>query len=493
MNMLEQAKCVALTGDHWTSVSNDNYLGVTVHFTDKEWNLQSFALTVSKTETRNYAEACADHFLDVTKEWNITEKLTTLGTDSARNMIAAARLLPFEHVPCMAHSLQRTVTVSLRDSGFESLLAKCRKIVGHFKHSPSNAHELSEQQVALGQKQESLVQDVATRWNSTLEMVKRILRNKSPLITTLALQNSNVAMLSAQELAKLQKLEELLEPCRYVTEILGGEQYVSCSVVLLALCHLFRVMEPSDDDPVYVVRFKTVFTTDLTKRKDTTNLTWLKIATALDPRFKDLKCLPKDERSEIWASLHNLMMAEMPAQQPSAEATETQPSKNRRMSAFLLGSSDTDTDEEEESIEQCLDRYKAECKMDMEGCPLQWWSTREGAHARLAPIARKYLSTPATTVPCERLFSLSGHIIQKRRAALSPDNVNKLVCLNNWLSNVQIRTEIIKLKEAVAEIEMDILEFEKKVREIKRDLETLQMELEKNQWERMKSGIQKKN
>ncbi len=72
--------------------------------------------------------------------------------------------------------------------------------------------------------------------------------------------------------------------------------------------------------------------------------------------------------------------------------------------------------------------------MDMEGCPLQWWSKREEAHARLAPIARKYLSTPATTVSCERLFSLSGHIIQKKRASMSPENVNKLVCLSNWLS-----------------------------------------------------------
>ncbi|KAI4885628.1 hypothetical protein NFI96_024161, partial [Prochilodus magdalenae] len=249
-----------------------------------------------------------------------------------------------------------------------------------------------------------------------LMMVKRILRNESPLTTTLALQNSNIAMLSGQELVKLQKLEELLEPYRYVTEILRGEQYISCSVVLPALCHFFRVMEPLDDDPVYVVRFKTIFTTDLAKRKNTTNLTWLKIATALEPRFKDLKCLPEDERSEIGALLHNLMMAEMPAQQPSAEATETRPPKKRRMSAFLLGSSDTD--EEEKSIEQCLDRYKSECKTDMEGCPLQRWSTREGAHERLAPIARKDLSTPATTVPCGRLFSLSGHIIQKRRAAL---------------------------------------------------------------------------
>lgn len=199
--MLEQAKDVALTGDHWTSVSNDNYLGVTAHFMDEEWKLQSFALTVSKTEERHYAEACADRFLDVAKEWKIKEKLSTLGTDGARNMAAAVRLLPFEHLPCTAHSLQRTVTVSLNDSGFESVLAKCRKIVRHFKHSPSNARELREQQVALGQKQESLVQDVATRGNSALEMVKRIQRNKSPLTTTLQ-QRCHVDCTGACQTAK---------------------------------------------------------------------------------------------------------------------------------------------------------------------------------------------------------------------------------------------------------------------------------------------------
>nr|XP_033938920.1 zinc finger BED domain-containing protein 1-like [Pseudochaenichthys georgianus] len=200
-NMLEQAKHIAVTGDHWTSVNNDNYLGVTAHFIDQDWTLQSFALTVSKTEERHYAEACANHFLDVANEWEIKEKLTTLGTDSARNMVAAARLLPFEHLPCMARSLQRTVTVSLKDSGFESVLAKCRKIVGHFKHSPSNAQELNEEQVSHGLKQESLAQDVATRWNSTLEMVKRMQRNTSPLTTTLAQQKSKVAMVT-DKLAK---------------------------------------------------------------------------------------------------------------------------------------------------------------------------------------------------------------------------------------------------------------------------------------------------
>ena len=39
-----EATCVALTGDHWTSVNNDNYLGVTVHLIDASWKLHSFAL-----------------------------------------------------------------------------------------------------------------------------------------------------------------------------------------------------------------------------------------------------------------------------------------------------------------------------------------------------------------------------------------------------------------------------------------------------------------
>ena len=49
IQLLEQAASVALTGDNWTSVSNDNYLGVTAHFIDNVWKLRSFALEIKKT------------------------------------------------------------------------------------------------------------------------------------------------------------------------------------------------------------------------------------------------------------------------------------------------------------------------------------------------------------------------------------------------------------------------------------------------------------
>ncbi|KAJ4934409.1 hypothetical protein JOQ06_007204 [Pogonophryne albipinna] len=108
----------------------------------------------------------------------------------------------------------RSITVSLSDSGFVGALAKCHKIVGHFKHSPANTAELQVEQGALGQKQEPLIQDVPIRWNSTLEMVKRLIRNQAAIKATLDQQQHKLFMLTPPEWDKIQRLETLLEPCR---------------------------------------------------------------------------------------------------------------------------------------------------------------------------------------------------------------------------------------------------------------------------------------
>ena len=197
-------------------MSNQKYLGVTAHHIDTDWKLHLFALTVRHTEERHFADTCAQHFSEVAEQWDVAGKVTTIGTDSARNMTAAARLLPYEHMPCIAHSLQRSITMSNRDSGLENVLAKCRKLVGHFKHSPANAAELRRQQRGSGRQQQPLIQDVSTRWNSTLSMITRLLKNKDAVRATLQLheQRSTPAMVTNAELEKIEKLEALLDPCR---------------------------------------------------------------------------------------------------------------------------------------------------------------------------------------------------------------------------------------------------------------------------------------
>ncbi|KAL1262297.1 hypothetical protein QQF64_007562 [Cirrhinus molitorella] len=365
---------------HWTSISNHNYLGVTVHIIDCDWKLKSSALTVLKSVTRHYSDACAEQFLTVADEWGIREKVTTVGTDSARNMVAAARKLPFHHMPCAAHVLQRTITVCLSDSGFADTLTKCRKIVGHFKHSPANTEELHQQQTALGQQREQMIQDVSTRWNSSLEMITRLLRNEEAVKATLAQQKHKLVMLTATEWEKLRKLQMLLEPCKYVTDLLGGEAYVSCSVVLPAFCHLNHVMRVSDEDPAYVARFKTAFIKDLAECQADMNGKWLKLATALDPRFKDLKCLSRGEREQVWSSLEKILQEEDTSADTPQPCEEHEPAKKKRK--LLLGS-DSDS-EEENHLSNALHRYRAEPCIGMDECPLKWWSAHAGAHVFLS-------------------------------------------------------------------------------------------------------------
>lgn len=188
-------------------------------------------------------------------------------------------------------------------------------------------------------------------------------------------------------------------------------------------------MRVSDEDPAYVARFKTAFKKDLAERQTDMNNECLKLSSALDPRFKDLKCLARGEREQVWSSLEKILQEAGPSTHTPQPSEEHELAKKRRI--LLLGS-DSES-EEQNHVSNALQNYRAQPTIEMDKCPLEWWSVNAEAQVKLSSLARKYLATPATTVPCERLFSPAGNIVQKKRASLNSENVNKLVCLSNWL------------------------------------------------------------
>ena len=76
-----------------------------------------------------------------------------------------------------------------------------------------------------------------------------------------------------------------------------------------------------------------------------------------------------------------------------------------------------------------LDRYMREIILPSTR-PLTWWRNNANYFPLLSQLARKYLCTPATSVPSERVFSAAGLTVTKQRSSLSPDNVDKLIFLN---------------------------------------------------------------
>ena len=93
-------------------------------------------------------------------------------------MVSAVNQTGFSHIPCLAQSQQLSMLHGFEAADTEVLFVKCRKLIGHFRHSPVNTTEL---QNCSDSSLCKLQQDVPTRWNSVFEMLQSLLRAREAL------------------------------------------------------------------------------------------------------------------------------------------------------------------------------------------------------------------------------------------------------------------------------------------------------------------------
>ncbi len=112
-------------------------------------------------------------------------------------------------------------------------LANSRKIVAHFKHSQlaqSRLEDLQHEMQGVGTTitPTRLVQDVQTRRNSSLYMIKSLLKEKQPLCAYAADHNLP-ATLSTNEWGLLEKTVTVLEPFEELTRKINHLSDLLCS------------------------------------------------------------------------------------------------------------------------------------------------------------------------------------------------------------------------------------------------------------------------
>jgi len=77
-----------------------------------------------------------------------------------------------------------------------------------------------------------------------------------------------------------------------------------------------------------------------------------------------------------------------------------------------------------------VQRYLAEPNIGRLEDPLNYWQTQRHVYPNLYTLAVTFLCTPASSVPCERVFSKAGEVVSKKRNRLSPKSVEKILFLN---------------------------------------------------------------
>ena len=188
-NKLKDVESVALTTDCWTSRSQEGYMTVTAHYIE-DWQHHSAVLDTSPvaqldTEDtdngpqRHTAPALAQQLKNVAEHWQIDDKISAVVHDNASNTKDVGNLAL--DVPGLA------VNAGLEcNRSITKVIGGANPLVGHFKHSTVATKALEAKQQQMDSPKHRLISSCKTRWNSTFEMLERLIEARWPICSVLS-------------------------------------------------------------------------------------------------------------------------------------------------------------------------------------------------------------------------------------------------------------------------------------------------------------------
>ncbi|XP_016103368.1 zinc finger BED domain-containing protein 4-like isoform X2 [Sinocyclocheilus grahami] len=434
---VKKVTAVSLTSDLWTSINMGAYLAVACHFVDSNTCLNSVLLGVLKFPQAHTAENLAHLKASLMEEWGITNHVTCLVTDGAANMIACGRELRLRHTVCIAHTLNLIVKKALDQTPvLADIRAKARKLVGYFRSSVTAKEKLAQLQQQMGRPTLKLLQEVETRWNSTFQMLHRLVELKEPVRAALASLATEIPPLSSDELTSVTACLSLLSGFNDATVELSEEKKVSGSKVLPLLKMLDENLQEEMKNMASPVarQMGEHLKRQLREKLNTLqSMSIMSLATMLDPRFKAMGFFSPTKANEAIKRLTSECAAIVSsAAQPSAShgAELVTPGNKlwRHLDDSVMESRRRHSVTADATVE--VQRYLAEPNIGRLEDPLQYWERQKLIYPHLYRLAVKYLCTPASSVPCERVFSKAGEVVSKKRNRLSPKTFEKLMFLN---------------------------------------------------------------
>lgn len=190
---IQKAAAICITTDAWTSSVNDGYIAITAHFIDTEMHKLCTVMIGCIEYEERHTSINIKSFLEATfLQWNINGYVNVVVSDNASNVLSAVRLGGWRSLSCYAHTINLVVQSSIRE--ISDTVNRVKAIVEYFHRSNPAKKKLAEMQEQMHISALKLKQDVPTRWNSTYDMLMRLLRVKEALIATLAIMRPDLSL-----------------------------------------------------------------------------------------------------------------------------------------------------------------------------------------------------------------------------------------------------------------------------------------------------------
>lgn len=289
----------------------------------------------------------------------------------------------------------------------------------------------------LGLKELKLKQDVVTRWNSTFEMLQRLLMSKEAIISSLVLLDSSRCTLQNVDWEIIEQSVCKLQLFHDVTIEISSEKQISLSKTSILTQIMERKLRQETTSNRKVSRLISELADGLDSRfggRESNDL--IAQAIILDPHFKKQGFSDEKKYRTAYQSLVHTMQTfpSTPDTVPAASEINSFPKTEQKsclwqqFDEFISNSQGAQDPTSVSTIE--LDKYLAEPHLLRTSDPLVWWESRKHVYPTLYQVMLMRLCIPATSVPCERVFSKAGQLISERRSRLTGKHVEQIMFVN---------------------------------------------------------------
>ena len=407
--MTELNPWISVTVDHWTSVSNHNYTGMTIHWIGKDCCLNNLQLGCWLHEGNSSATTLVDDFLSkLFQKCRLSSaKISAVVSDTTANMNLFGQILKDINVPhiyCTDHIIQCTTKKAFANSNYIStdqdsnhngfrLMSKCRSLVELFSKSCQKQELLLKQQSKMDLYRNKLplrtVADVCTRWWSTHAMISRLLYLK-PAMDCLKADNQipNNLCLIDEEWSVIKDILSVLKPFKTAQKFLEGDKFVTISYIPLMIENIDNKLQEiltsngtnenvkkliqnliSDFYERWGYHHTSKFNPEVVRGYRNRQIgvhPLVIICTALDPRLKNLTFIETEEEKEtVWNSILSLMI-EIMKENGVGAPTAVSNSSNHYNSIQNECDLDSDTEDFFDSIEESQNLCPTQNRL---GCP----------------------------------------------------------------------------------------------------------------------------
>lgn len=481
---------ISATVDGWTSKAGNGHTTLTLHWIDSEFTMQNAVLGAPPLEESATAAYLKTVLSKRMADFGVSlDSIIAICADRGANYQATLRReLRLPTMDCICHLLDGAMK-QVSEVYFAPTIAWAQTLVLHFKRSPASKKLLRSMQQQRASPTLGLKSASQTRWAFFVPMFQRILdvwEDMEAMATSGNFAHNKIRRLwrnigeddheddnNTPKRSDMKAIVAVMDMVRLRIEVLQGTCCIG-QVLPTLLCLYSSMKNPIDED---VPRLQKELYRAI-REKLSQRFAWADLPGAwyrgmiLDPRFKrfnptamDLptpldRQWPKIIRAQEKELLKELKFPTLASPTspatldeeeenrndcdlpeghhalpiPEDEALFSTPTKKRmtsELARMLYGQTLPSLSPQQETppLEQQLNSYLAAPPIDVTHDPLSWWKSNANRFPDVARLARAYLAIQVSAAASERVWSIAGNQVTKKRYSMSPATLDDLVFL----------------------------------------------------------------